>query len=143
MLKRHKKWLFTLFQQVNELRADPLDKRLLALEIQEQLLQRIRRAERLMRQIRSENKLIKRTLAQRDTQRDVARKAKARHLAGEERIEQQRTLISILRSVGDSIAFIYGDRWDLKQMALKEESGFITGKRGTRLERKILRKIGR
>jgi len=140
MLTRHKKWLLAFFQQVNELRADPLNKRLLALEIQEQLLQRIGRAERLIRQLRSENKLIKKALAQRDTQRDVARKAKARHLAGEERIEHQRTLISILRSIGDSIAFIYGDRWDLKQMALKEESGFITGKRGTRLERKILRK---
>jgi hypothetical protein len=67
MLTRHKKWLLTLFQQVNELRADPLNQRLLALEIQEQLLQRIGRAERLIRRIRSENKLIKKTLAQRDT----------------------------------------------------------------------------
>jgi hypothetical protein len=140
MLKRYKQWLLALFQQVNKLREDPLDNRLLALEIQEQLLQRIGRAERLIRRIRRENKLIKITLAQKSTQRDLARKSKARHLAGQERIEQQRTLILLLRSIGDSIAFIYGDRWDLKQMGLKEESGFITGKRGTRLERKILRK---
>jgi hypothetical protein len=140
MVMRHKKWLLALFHQVNELRADPVNKRLLALEIQEQLLQRIGRAERLIRQLRRENKLIKKALAQRGMQRDVAHGAKARHLAGEERIEHQRTLISILRSVGDSIAFIYGDRWDLKQVALKQDSGFITGKRGTRLERKILRK---
>jgi hypothetical protein len=140
MLTRHKKWLLALFQQVNELRSDPLNKRLLALEIQEELLRRIGLAERLIRRIRSENRLTKKTLAQRNTQRDVARNAKVRHLAGEQRIAQQRILISILRSIGDSIAFIYGDRWDLKQMVLKEESGFITGKRGTRLERKILRK---
>jgi hypothetical protein len=49
-------------------------------------------------------------------------------------------VISVLRSIGDAIAFIYGNRWDIKQMVMKEESGFITGKRGTRLERKILRK---
>jgi hypothetical protein len=46
----------------------------------------------------------------------------------------------VLRSIGGSIVFIYGDRWDLKQMMQKEDSGFFTGKRGTRLERGILRK---
>src|SRR4051812_291335 len=140
MLTRQKKWLLVLFRELNELRAAPYKNRLLALKIQEQLLDRIGRAERLIRQIRRENKSIKKALAQRGTDREAARKAKARHLAGEERIERQRRLISVLRSVGDSIAFVYGDRWDLKQMVLKEDSGFITGKRGTRLERKILRK---
>lgn len=140
MLNRHRKWLVALFEQVNELRAEPLKKRLLALEIQEQLLHRIGRAERLIRKIRAESRLIKKTLARPGTPRNVARQAKASCVAGEKRIEQQRTLLSVLRSIGDSIAFIYGDRWDLKQMALKEDSGFISGKRGTRLERKILRK---
>jgi len=140
MLTRQKKWLLALFRQVSELRADPLNRRMVALAIQEELLQRIGRAERLIRQIRAGNKLIRKTLAQGGTNRDAARKAKARHVAGEERIEQQRTLIAVLRSIGDSIAFIYGDRWDLKQMVMKEESGFVTGKRGTRLERKILRR---
>lgn len=140
MLTRQKQWLLALFRRVFELRADPLNKRMLALEIQEELLERIGRAERLMRQIRTDNKLIKKTLAEGSANRDAARKAKAEHVAGEERIEQQRTLISVLRSIGDSIAFIYGDRWDLKQMVMKEEPGFVTGKQGTRLERKILRK---
>jgi hypothetical protein len=140
MFTRQKKWLLALFRKVFELRADPLNKRMLALAIQEELLQRIGRAERMVRQIRAKNKLIKKTLAQGGTSRDAARRAKARHVAGEERIEQQRTVISVLRSIGDAVAFIYGDRWDLKQMVMKEESGFITGKRGTRLERKILRK---
>ena len=140
MLTRHKKWLLPLFRQIRELRAQPFENRLLALEIQEQLLYRIGRAERRIRQIRKENKDIKRSLAQPGTPKEAARKAKARSKAGEERIEHQRTLISVLRSVGDSIAFIYGDRWDLKQMAQKEDSGFLTGKRGARLERKILRK---
>jgi hypothetical protein len=141
MLTRHKKWLLPLFRQIRELHAQPLEKRLLALEIQEELLCRIGRAERRIRQIRKENKEIKRSLAQPGTHKEAARKAKARNKAGEERIEHQQTLISVLRSVGDSIAFIYGDRWDLKQMVQKEDSGFLTGKRGARLERGILRKM--
>jgi hypothetical protein len=140
MLTRHKKWLIALFQQVQELRANPLEKRMLALDIQEQLLQRIGRAERLIRQIRKNNKSIKKALTHPDTSREAAQQAKACHLAGKDRIEKQKTLISVLRSVGDSIAFIYGDRLDLKQMVMKEELGFVTGKNGSRLERRILRK---
>jgi hypothetical protein len=113
---------------------------MLALEIQEQLLYRIGRAEQLIRKIRKENKDIKRSLSQPGTPREAARKAKARNEAGDTRIEQQQTLILVLRSIGDSIAFIYGDRWDLKQMVQKEDSGFLSGKRGARMERSILRK---
>jgi hypothetical protein len=140
MLERHKKSLVKLFQQVQELRANPVEKRMLALEIQEQLLYRIGCSERVIRQIRGYNKSIKRTLAQPGASKEAARKAKAKSRAGNSRIEQQKTLISVLRSIGDSIAFIYGDRWDLKQLVQKEESGFLTGKKGTRLERRILRK---
>jgi hypothetical protein len=140
MLTRHKRWLLTLFRQIQELRDAPLEKRLLALEIQEQLLYSIGRAERLIRQIRKENTNLKKALAQRGTPKEIAQKIKSKNLLGSERIEDQKTLISILRSVGDSIAFIYGDRWDLKQMVQKEESGFLTGKKGARLERAILRK---
>lgn len=46
---------------------------MLALEIQEELLERIGRAERLMRQIRKDNKLIKKTLAEGGANRDAAR----------------------------------------------------------------------
>ncbi len=140
MLTRHKGWLLPLFRKTRELQAAPLEKRLLALEIQEKLLYRIGRAERLIRQIRKENRNIKRALAQPGASREVARKSKAKNQAGHERIGQQQMLISVLRSIGDSIAFAYGDRWDLKQMVKKEDSGFLTGKRGARLERSIFRK---
>lgn len=140
MLKRHRQWLLVLFQQTRDLLSAPIEKRLLVLEIQEQLLYRIGRAEQLIRQIRKENKNIKRSLAKPGTPKEIARKAKTKHQAGDDRIEQQQILISVLRSIGDSIAFIYGDRWDLKQMVQKEDSGFLTGKNGARLERRIFRK---
>jgi hypothetical protein len=53
----------------------------------------------------------------------------------------QKEVLAILRAVGDAVAFIYGDRWDLKQLAKHEPSGFISGKRGTRFERRALRQI--
>ena len=139
MLARYKRWLVPLFQQVHALQAAPLDRRLLALEIQESLLYRMSRAEWLLRRIRNDNKALKKELTRRDLTREVSRKIKARYASNNERMEEQKGLLVVLRSIGDCIAFIYGDRWDLKQMVLKGEPGFLTGKSGTRLERKILR----
>lgn len=112
----------------------------MALEIQETLLKRIGRAEYLIRKIRKANGEIKTKISHRGNSREQSRELKKLYDAGETNIDQQKTLISVLRSVGDAVAFIYGDRWDLKQLALKEGAGFITGKRGTRFERGILRR---
>ena len=79
-------------------------------------------------------------ISHRGNSREQSRELKKLYDAGDTNIDRQKTLISILRSVGDAVAFIYGDRWDLKQLALKQGAGFVTGKRGTRFERKILRR---
>ncbi len=42
--------------------------------------------------------------------------------------------------MGDALPFIYGDRFDLKPLAFREDPGFLTGKAGARLERAILRR---
>lgn len=139
MLTRHKRWLIELFQQVQVLRAEPLSRRLLALEIQEVILHRISRAEWSIRRIRKENKDLKKTLSLHGSTKQISRNIKHRYERNNGRLEEQKDLISILRSIGDCVPFIYGDHWDLKQMILKEEPGFVTGKSGTRLERKILR----
>ncbi len=61
------------------------------------------------------------------------------HQRGLDYISAQKSLLTTLRSIGDAVAFIYGDKHELKQLARGEDAGFITGKEGTRLERAILR----
>jgi hypothetical protein len=131
MLARYKKSLLELFKRVHELQSDPLGKRSLALGIQETLLKRIGRAEYLIKTIRKANGKIKMKISHRGNSREQSRELKKLYDAGDTNIDRQKTLISILRSVGDAVAFIYGDRWDLKQLALKQGAGFVTGKRGT------------
>jgi hypothetical protein len=94
----------------------------------------------LIKTIRKANGKIKLKISHRGNSREQSRELKKLYDAGETNIDRQKTLISVLRSVGDAVAFIYGDRWDLKQLALKQGAGFVTGKRGTRFERKILRR---
>lgn len=54
-------------------------------------------------------------------------------------IDQYNYLLVIFRYIGDAIAFTYIDKWDIKPMAFKESAGYLSGKKGARLERKILR----
>jgi len=140
VLFRYKQGLVDLFRRVHELRDDPVRKRLLALEIQEDLLRRIGHAEQRLRRTRFTNNALKCQLAKRAIDYQTVREIQTRYAAGEKKIGQQKELILTLRTVGDSIAFIYADRWDLKQFVWHEDSGFITGKRGTRLERQVLRR---
>jgi hypothetical protein len=141
VLSRYKSGLIALFARVHRLQADPTGKRLLALEIQEELLLRIGRAERVIRRTRNEIDALKCRLAQRGNDRETSRQIKAQRIGAENKIELQREVLAILRAVGDAIAFIYGDRWDLTQLVKHETSGFITGKRGTRFERRAFRQV--
>lgn len=141
MLSRYRSGLIALFERLHQLQADPIGKRLLALGIQEELLLRIGRAERIIRLTRNEIDALKCRLARRGNDRETSRQIKIQRIAAEKKIELQKEVLAILRAVGDAIAFIYGDRWDLRQLVKHEPSGFITGKRGTRFERRVLRKV--
>jgi hypothetical protein len=132
--------LIALFHRVHVLQADPVEKRLLALDILEELIRRISRAEAAIRKVRASNQALKSMLAQRGNTREVAWVLKQQRDTGIKQVERQKELISVLRTIGDAIAFIYADRYDLKQFAFHEKPGFITGKRGARLERGILRR---
>jgi hypothetical protein len=73
--------------------------------------------------------------------RAEARTAKRRVARIFARIEEWQLRLSILRSLGDCLVFIYVNKWDIKPFARKEHAGFITGKQGLRFELKVLRLI--
>lgn len=51
-------------------------------------------------------------------------------------------LLDIFRDVGDGIAFIYLNKWDIKPLCMeKEPAGFLLGKKGRRFELKVFRSI--
>lgn len=140
MLARHKAWLTHLFAAVQSLRSDAEGNHDLCLAIQEELLSRITRAEGEIRGLRTATKARKAQLAKPGGNREKSRRIKAEIDALKHRVGLKKHLISILRDVGDALAFIYFNRWDIKPFAFKEDPGFISGKKGTRLERAVLRR---
>jgi hypothetical protein len=124
-----------LLQQRPKRRAD------LALHIQENLITLISRAEQSISRRKQKIAFMRKAFARRGLGKIEAKAAKDRIAAHYDSIDQSKSIIGLCRDIGDSIAFLYIDRWDIKPLFLKEAAGNITGKRGNRLERAIFRRL--
>jgi hypothetical protein len=141
MFNHRKRGLIALFSKLYELRSDPVGRRVLALDIQEELLRRVTRTERRIRSLREESSSIKARLATRGLNKGEARVLKQNIADNEDHVDQCKRQIALYRDVGDAVGFIYADRWDVKPLSNRENPGFLTGKRGARLERAVLRSV--
>ncbi|GGE10577.1 hypothetical protein GCM10011529_16190 [Polymorphobacter glacialis] len=113
----------------------------IGLDIQENLIILISRAEMSITRQKSAISSVRASLSKKGLDKEEANFAKAKLTQHNDCIEQHRSTIGLCRDIGDSIAFLYIDRWDIKPLFLKESAGNITGKRGNRLERAILRRL--
>lgn len=128
MLKCYRKTFLKLFEQVALLREAPYAQSLLCLDIQETLISRTRYVEGKIRYCKR------------------AAKANEGNDNGEywwQRTQDYRDVLLLLRKVGDSLAFIYIDTWDIKQIANNHTPGFISGKSGFKLESRLMRYANR
>ncbi len=139
MILRHKKHLVELFDKVHTLNLNKGETSLLALEIQEELIVRLTRSERTTTKLKKSHTAFKVELAKPGKSREESKIIKAKIQETNDKLEVERYYRWCLRTIGDSIAFTYGNKWDLKNFGFKEDPGFISGKKGARLERKILR----
>jgi len=127
---------------LHEVRLDPVGEKQKCLVLQEQLLATLMRIEKNVRRHRSELEEIRRYLSMgREVSIDKpeANRAKRAIALHRTRIKEYQLLLVTFRGIGDGLAFTYLDKWDIKQLALKERSGFISGKSGLKFELKILR----
>lgn len=142
MLSHHKKTLIKLFGLCHKICANPRETIQECLYVQETLIQKITYIERQIRKHKKAIKVLKNQLGNHDGVRfnkDEANKAKTRIEQYHYRIDEYQKLATIYRDVGDAIAFSYIDKWDIKPLAIKETAGSLSGKKGSRLERKVLR----
>jgi len=142
MLRYYKHSLLDLFIKVQIVKEDPEMNQELCLTIQEILIKKITYIEKRIRTLKADIKACKKELRTKRFRPSAKRKSieiKSRIKANQIRIKQYQGILSIFRDIGDALAFIYINKWDIKPMSFKEPSGFISGKKGARLERKCLR----
>lgn len=143
IVSRHRKSFYLAMAMLKDLRADPANEKI-SLELQEYLIKKISYIELRMRQLRraveeSKKELRTRRTDQHAKRRSTELKIAIRHL--NEQIDGYSFLAFLYRHIGDGIAFTYLNKWDIKPLAMKEEAGFISRKKGNRLERRMLRSI--
>lgn len=146
MLTSYRNTISSLLLKVQRIRVEPLKSQDLCLEVQETLIRKISYFEKRIRflkaQIKSSKQLLRTKISPPLTKPQAA--ALKLHIEdGYYLIDQYQRLQFLFRTIGDALAFIYLDTWDIKPMAFKESPGAISGKKGARLERKILRAIVR
>jgi hypothetical protein len=72
-------------------------------------------------------------------EKSAAKQMKDKLKRRKDQIAAQEKWYSLYKSIGDGTAFTFIDRFDLKPQFFKPSPGFISGKKGTRLERYCLR----
>ena len=111
------------------------------LKLQLELSKKLRAVEAKARSTRSLLQESRRLVRQGHTTKRESKRRKARVRSVNEKLAQYRKLLLRLKAIGDGIAHIYFDRWDLKPVAYRQSSGFISGKAGHAFEKKALRHI--
>lgn len=144
MISRYRSLLIKLFSEVQRIHSDPFRFASEYLKLQEILITRITYVERQIRQRKTDIKALKRLLGSKTSglNKSSSQIAKSRVTHYHAQIDEYQELLTILRWVGDALAFSFIDRWDIKPLGLKKESaGFLSGKKGARRERRILRAL--
>ena len=102
------------------------------MSIQERLIASISRLERDFRAVTARRKSLRVALNQPGLKVAVRTSRKREIDRASARLDDLKELMFVYRLVGDAIAYIYLDRYDIKPLAFKEGPGFLTGKSGLR-----------
>jgi len=138
----YKRSLLRMCSLLHEVQLDPMGERDKCLLLQEQVLATLIYIENSIRRHRSQLQEIRRYLSmgrELSIDRTEARRAKEAIESHNSRIKEYQLLLITFRSIIDGLAFTYLHKWDVKQFAFKECSGFISEKSGLKFELKILR----
>lgn len=140
MFGRYKTIARQLVRKLRSFESDTADLRLL-LEIELELFRRLCDIERTIGRISETIGLQKKKLRSSRASKAEAAVIKRRIAQLHERRDDYRNVAHFWRSIGDALAFTLFDKFDLKPLAFKEGPGGIADKKGSRLERRILRAL--
>jgi hypothetical protein len=144
MIARYRPLLINLFTEAQRIHIDPFRFTTEYLNLQEILIQKITYVEQQIRRLKANIKALHKLLGSKGLglDKDASKKAKNGIARYHVQLEEYQELLAIMRWIGDALAFSFLDRYDIKPLGFhKENAGFLSGKRGSRRERKIFRAV--
>jgi hypothetical protein len=147
MLGNHRRKIEQLSHKLQQLQVSPDDMNLLR-ELQNEILNSLRRTENRILRLRKEYGEAKKFLKTQRLPKEDSAKLKESIDGIHQRIKRHQWMLNLWRTFGDGIAFTYLDKWSLKPMmyevaspAEKNRPGSIQGKPGLRVELALLRQL--
>ena len=138
MIYRYKTTLCSLLESLKQLSLKP-ERLKDSLMLQECLIKKIMYIESRIRRARKQLKEMKQAFSEQRFNKHNATKIKNKLDAVEYCINDYQRLLCYFRTIGDGLAFLYIDKWNLKPFVFKEGPGFISGKKGLLFEKQCLR----
>ncbi|GAA0090913.1 hypothetical protein UT300009_09400 [Paraclostridium bifermentans] len=133
----------SLFRELNEdaqiFLENPIENRMLAYDIQMILLKNIIEIESEIRTIKVKIEDNKKKCREKIDSNDIRRELSIESKELKELIIYYKESIKKFSEIGDSIAFGYFNKYDLKNFRYKQSSGFISGKEGLQNELNTLK----
>jgi len=132
----YKKTLVRLLNDLKKIQRNPDDLHWEIYQFQNDLIRTIIRIEKKIRKNKEMIAGLKESISIDFEQQ----RRYSKHIASlRKKNEDYKDIISFLKLMGDGIAFLYIDRFDIKPLAFKQGSGFVSGKTGLEMEKKVLR----
>ncbi len=144
MFTRYKRSLIHLCQTVKVIQNDPLSERNTCLLLQLQLLKKILYVEKKISQHRDVLKQQKSFFKSKKTlllSKSDAQQFQASISEQNNIIDEYQHVLSTFKTIGDALAYIYLDKWDIKPQAFKQSPGFLSGKSGLKWELKVFKLV--
>jgi hypothetical protein len=115
-----------------------------ALELQLAVLRKLKYLERRIHTQKEHRRQLRSQLKGRHTaplSKEAASRLKARIRQCEHSQREYQFLVDLVKTFGDTVAFTYLDKWDIKPLAFRPSSGHLSGKVGLQFELRVLRSL--
>lgn len=142
LIHYYKKSLIDVFQRLVEIKQMPEESLEKSYQLQRILVHRIISIENRFQRNKNRIDAFKKTLGYSTSNDERVYKSKQINYLRDVNQDYKR-IINIFKAVGDGLAFIYLNKWDIKPLVFKQSSGFISGKKGLRKELSILKGLNK
>ena len=140
----YERFVIHIVSLIHDMEADPWKAADKCLNVQMDLLEETRYVENRIRATKTDIKRTRAALGRQASpslEKIRANNPKKAMLTFYSKLDGYRQVLYILKDLGDALAFMYVDKYDIKPMRFKEASGFVSGKTGLRKELLQLRRV--
>ena len=144
MFSRYKGSLIQFCETVRAIQKNPVSEASACLHLQLKLVEKIVYIENKISQLRislRQQHMLLKSKKIFPLEKNEAQVIRDNILFYDSLIDEYQHVLRTFKTIGDALAFIYIDKWDIKPQAFKQSPGYLSGKAGLKQELKMLKLV--